>query len=151
MVIAEVDAAVENSVKNEQYQRVCQEKEEILRLLRKCGFRVTKQRGLILDIVLEHECSSCKEIYYQAIQEDPGIGMATVYRMVNTLTDIGVLKVAALKPQVDAPEAGNGCRILLKNQNEIVLDHAEWMEILQNVLHRKGYDVSEEIVEVNIK
>ncbi len=112
MVIAEVDAAVENSVKNEQYQSVCQEKEEILRLLRKCGFRVTKQRGLILDIVLEHECSSCKEIYYQAIQKDPGIGMATVYRMVNTLTDIGILKVAALKPQVDVPGSGKGCQMV---------------------------------------
>lgn len=142
---------MENSVKNEQYQRVCQEKEEILHLLRKRGFRVTKQRELILDIVFEHECSSCKEIYYQAILRDPGIGMATVYRMVNTLTDIGVLKVAALKPQVDALETGEGCRILLKNQNEIVLDHGEWMEILQNVLYRKGYDVSEEIVEIKIK
>ena len=60
---------------------------------------MTKQRELILDIVFEHECASCKEIYYQAIQHDPGIGMATVYRMVNTLTDIGVLKVATLKPQ----------------------------------------------------
>lgn len=148
--VVEVDAAVESSKKNEQYQRICQEKEEILHLLRKRGFRVTKQRELILDIVFEHECTSCKEIYYQAIQKDPGIGMATVYRMVNTLTDIGVLKVATLKPQVDASEAGKGCRILLKNQNEIVLDQAEWMEILQNVLHRKGYDVSEEILEINI-
>lgn len=149
--IVEVDAAVENSVKNEQYQRVCQEKEEILHLLRKRGFRVTKQRELILDIVFQHECTSCKEIYYQAIQKDPGIGMATVYRMVNTLTDIGVLKVATLKPQVNAPGSGKGCQILLKNNNMIVLNQSEWLEILQNVLHRKGYDVGEEILEVNIK
>ena len=149
--VVEVDAAVESSKKNEQYQRICQEKEEILHLLRKRGFRVKKQRELILDIVLEHECSSCKEIYYQAILHDSGIGMATVYRMVNALTDIGVLKAAALKPQMNAAGSGKGCRILLKNRNEIVLDHAEWMEILQNALDRKGYDVSEEIVEVNIK
>ena len=96
-VIVEVDAVVAAAVANrdpEQYRRVSREKEEILHLLRKRGFRVTKQRELILDIVFEHECASCKEIYYQAIQHDPGIGMATVYRMVNTLTDIGVLKVA---------------------------------------------------------
>ena len=96
-VIVEVDAVAAAAVANrdtEQYHRVSREKEEILYLLRKRGFRVTKQRELILDIVFEHECASCKEIYYQAIQRDPGIGMATVYRMVNTLTDIGVLKVA---------------------------------------------------------
>lgn len=91
-VIVEVDAVAAAAVANrdtEQYRRVSREKEEILHLLRKRGFRVTKQRELILDIVFEHECASCKEIYYQAIQRDPGIGMATVYRMVNTLTDIG--------------------------------------------------------------
>nr|WP_252203282.1 MULTISPECIES: transcriptional repressor [Coprococcus] len=120
--------------------------------MRKRGFRVTKQRELILDIVFEHECASCKEIYYQAIQRDPGIGMATVYRMVNTLTDIGVLKVATLKPQT-ALGSGSGCQILLKNQNKIVLNQTEWTEVLQNVLRRKGYNynAADEIVEVTIQ
>ena len=93
-VIVEVDAVAAAAVANrdtEQYHRVSREKEEILYLLRKRGFRVTKQRELILDIVFEHECASCKEIYYQAIQRDSGIGMATVYRMVNLLEEIGAI------------------------------------------------------------
>lgn len=154
-VIVEVDAVAAAAVANrdtEQYHRVSREKEEILYLLRKRGFRVTKQRELILDIVFEHECASCKEIYYQAIQRDPGIGMATVYRMVNTLTDIGVLKVATLKPQT-ALGSRSGCQILLKNQNKIVLNQTEWTEVLQNVLRRKGYNynAADEIVEVTIQ
>ena len=32
-----------------------------------------------------------KEIYYEAAKRDPSIGLATVYRMVGTLEDIGVL------------------------------------------------------------
>ena len=77
-VIVEVDAVAAAAVANrdtEQYHRVSREKEEILYLLRKRGFRVTKQRELILDIVFEHECASCKEIYYQAIQRDPGLSL----------------------------------------------------------------------------
>ena len=145
-VIVEVDAVAAAAVANrdtEQYHRVSREKEEILYLLRKRGFRVTKQRELILDIVFEHECASCKEIYYQAIQRDPGIGMATVYRMV---------KVATLKPQT-ALGSGSGCQILLKNQNKIVLNQTEWTEVLQNVLRRKGYNynAADEIVEVTIQ
>lgn len=154
VVAAEVNAMVDaaNAAKeNERYQRISQEKEQILRQLRKRGFRVTKQRELILDIVFEHECASCKEIYYQAIQRDPGIGMATVYRMVNTLTDIGVLKVASLKPQTAPVGPGNGCQILLKNQNKIVFNQSEWMEILQGALRRKGYGIGEEIIEVTIQ
>ncbi len=38
-----------------------QEKKQILELFRKKGMRITKQRELILDIVLENECSCCKE------------------------------------------------------------------------------------------
>lgn len=77
-VIVEVDAVAAAAVANrdtEQYRRVSREKEEILHLLRKRGFRVTKQRELILDIVFEHECASCKEIYYQAIQRDSWISV----------------------------------------------------------------------------
>ena len=45
----------------------------------------------MLDIILDEDCSSCKEIYYKAVKRDDSIGIATVYRMVNTLEDIGVI------------------------------------------------------------
>ena len=135
---------------NEQYERICQGKGEILKLLREQGFRVTRQRELILDIIFEHDCASCKEIYYQAIQTDSGIGMATVYRMVNTLTDIGVLKVASLKPQTPAGP-GHGCEILLKNHSRVLFDGAEWAELLRNALRLKGINAGEEILQVTIQ
>ena len=57
----------------------------ILQELKKKGCRITNQRKILIDIILRDECCSCKEIYYQAIKEDPDIGMATVYRMIKTL------------------------------------------------------------------
>ena len=50
------------------------------------------QRQLLIDIILQDECCCCKEIYYQAIKKDPTIGMATVYRMVKTLEETGLIK-----------------------------------------------------------
>lgn len=67
------------------------QKEQIVEKLRKNGCRITRQRQLILDIILENHCSTCKEIYYQAIRLDEKIGIATVYRMVNALEEIGVI------------------------------------------------------------
>ena len=127
-------------------------KERIIEQLKRSGCRVTKQRLMLIDVILEGKCNCCKEIYYQAALKDPSIGPATVYRMVNTLTDIGVLKVATLKPQT-ALGSGSGCQILLKNQNKIVLNQTEWTEVLQNVLRRKGYNsnAADEIVEVTIQ
>lgn len=67
------------------------EKQQIIDKLKANGCRITKQRMELLDIILETRCSSCKEIYYQASKKDETIGIATVYRMVNALEEVGVL------------------------------------------------------------
>lgn len=67
------------------------EKEKIIIKLKENGCRITKQRKMILDIILENRCSNCKEIYVQVSKLDHSIGMATVYRLVKELEKIGVL------------------------------------------------------------
>ena len=66
-------------------------KEFILQKLKEKGCRITKQRLLLLEVILEEECSSGKEIYYKASKKDPKMGFATVYRMLNTLEEIGAI------------------------------------------------------------
>lgn len=68
-----------------------EQKKIIINQLKEDGCRITKQRLMLLDIILEDECSSCKEIYYRATKKDPTIGTATVYRMINTLEEIGAI------------------------------------------------------------
>lgn len=68
-----------------------EQKQIIINRLKADGCRITKQRLMLLDIILEDECSSCKEIYYRATKKDPTIGTATVYRMINTLEEIGAI------------------------------------------------------------
>lgn len=70
---------------------VDKEKERIIAKLKANGCRITKQRMELLDIILENRCSSCKEIFYRASRQDESIGIATVYRMVNALEEIGVV------------------------------------------------------------
>lgn len=67
------------------------DKDAILALLRSSGYRVTKQRELLIDILLEESCSSGKEIYQTARERDSGIGCATVYRFLDTLEKVGVI------------------------------------------------------------
>ena len=66
------------------------QREMIIQKLKESGCRITKQRLMLLDIILEEDCSCCKEIYFKASKVDPKIGVATVYRMVSTLEEIGV-------------------------------------------------------------
>ena len=67
------------------------QKELVLQKLREKGCRITKQRRMLLDVILQEECASCKEIYYRAKQKDDRIGTATIYRMVNLLEEIGAI------------------------------------------------------------
>ena len=52
------------------YHRTQMKRELIIQKLREQGCRITRQRRILLDIILEEECSCCKEIYYKALQKD---------------------------------------------------------------------------------
>ena len=66
-------------------------KEVIIQKMKDSGCRITKQRMILLDIILEEDCSCCKEIYFKTSKKDSKIGVATVYRMINSLEEIGVI------------------------------------------------------------
>lgn len=72
-------------------QEVVMQRDVIVEKFRERGCRITKQRLLILDVILENDCSCCKEIYARVSKKDRTIGMATVYRMVNMLEEIGAI------------------------------------------------------------
>ena len=67
------------------------QKEQIIAELQKRGKRITEQRKVLLDVILEGNWTCCKEIYYEAVKRDPSIAMPTLYRMLATLEEIGVL------------------------------------------------------------
>ena len=76
---------------NDGYSRTDMQKDAIIQKLKENGGRITKQRLILLDIILGEDCSCCKEIYYKAVKIDNRIGVATVYRMINTLEEIGAI------------------------------------------------------------
>ncbi len=66
--------------------------EKVIDKLKDSGCRITKQRRLIVDVIMGNEFSSCKDIYYQVISRDRTIGMATVYRMIRQLEELDVIR-----------------------------------------------------------
>ena len=82
---------VVNKNDSQNYLRTEMQREIVIDRLKERGCRITKQRLILLDIILNEDCSCCKEIYYQASKIEPSIGTATVYRMVNTLEEIGAI------------------------------------------------------------
>lgn len=81
----------QHTSEQQKYERTQMQRELVIQKLKEQGCRITKQRMILLDIILNDNCSSCKEIYYKASKLDHKIGTATVYRMVNTLEEIGAI------------------------------------------------------------
>ena len=80
--------AVQQESKGE--MSMCQQ--DVEKVLQQNGKRITRQRKILLDVILNGKWECCKEIYYEAVKRDSSIGMATVYRMMATLEEIGVLE-----------------------------------------------------------
>lgn len=120
-------------------------KERIQEHLRVNGFRITNQRKILLDIILEDEYSSCKEIYYKAVKKDSSVGIATVYRMINTLEELGIInrnKLYNLEYD-DLPTSEEEVLFIdEKTEKTIAIQKGDWFEYLKKALREKGiYDL----------
>ncbi|MDD4836987.1 MAG: transcriptional repressor [Synergistales bacterium] len=72
-------------------------KDEIMKALKDSGFRMTKQRDLIVSAILE-KCDSpvppgIQEVLSKVQEQDGSIGMATVYRTVEVLSRLGFVSL----------------------------------------------------------
>ena len=117
------------------------QKESVLKTLKDKGCRITNQRKVLLDVILDEECTSCTEIYYKAVEIDPNIGAATVYRMVNLLEDIGAISrrnIYKISCNLDCVKE-NACTIELDDNMVYHLSRTEWNSVIMKGLKACGY------------
>ena len=128
------------------------QKDIIVQKLKERGCRITKQRLMLLDIILEENCSSCKEIFYKASKRDKNIGVATVYRMINTLEDVGAINRRNMYKIACGEECDmiRACQVELDNGSWVELAASAWHEVISEGLKECGYIKNERIQSVSI-
>ena len=111
-----------------------------------CGCRITEQRRLIIDIIVGSDCRCCKEIYYEAQKSDPTIGIATVYRTVSTLQDLGIMKRDLSRPTLTSC-VSTGAHVSLSPSGERGLKKEDDEELylrVRDFLRERGYISNED-------
>jgi len=123
------------------YQPTQMQKDIILQRLKERGCRITRQRLMLLDIILEEDCSSCKEIFYKASKQDKTIGTATVYRMINTLEEIGAISRKNMYRIACGRDCSleNACTIELDDDTTLELSANNWNQVIRTGLRACGY------------
>ena len=138
--------------KDLRFERTKMQKEMVIERLKEQGCRITKQRLILLDIILSEECSCCKVIFYEASKRDKGIGQSTVYRMVSLLEEVGAINrknmyKISCSMDCDKKEA---CQIELDDNTVCHLSPKEWKDVLRAGLEQYGYVKNQEILAVNV-
>lgn len=134
------------------YHRTQMQKEIIIEKLKERGCRITNQRLILLDIILENDCACCKEIYYKAVKANRRIGTATVYRMVGILEEIGAISRKNMYKVVCSNECDveDTCRVELDDNTVQYLSAKKWNIVIKAGLKACGYINGQEIREVSV-
>lgn len=135
------------------YHRTQMQKEMVIQKLREKGCRITKQRLMLLDIILEEDCSCCKEIYYRAAKQDARIGTATVYRMVNTLEEIGAISRKNMYKVTcgDDCHFADTCVVEFDDGTCCHLSAQKWNQVIKAGLEICGYMSNQKVAAISIK
>lgn len=135
------------------YHRTKMQKELIIERLKEQGCRITKQRLTLLDIILDNECSSCKEIYYKASKVDESIGAATVYRMVNVLEEIGAISRKNMYKIAYSETCSmeDAATVILDDQTTFHLSAQNWNSVVRAGLTACGYLEHQKITSITVK
>lgn len=124
-------------------------KDEILERLRKKGCRVTKQRRALIDVILQEKCTCCKEIYYIARKTMPDIGMATIYRMLSTMEEVGAIKRESMyRICCKRNNSIESCRVELDNHAFVELNAESLNKIIQKGMEACGISSGKKVVHV---
>ena len=128
-------------------------KDQIIEKLKENGCRITKQRLMLIDIILENDCSSCKEIFYKASRADHRIGVATVYRMINALEDIGAISRKNMYKVECSDNCGEqgGCEIILDDNTICRLSPGNWNKVVREGMRRCGYLKNQKIAKIKVE
>lgn len=137
---------------SEKIHRTEMRREMVIQKLRERGCRITKQRQCLLDVILQDDCASCKEIYYKAVALDSSIGAATVYRMVNLLEDIGAISrknMYKISCCLEC-EKENACMIEFDDASVCQLSAQNWYQVISEGLKVCGYAEGKKVAGVMV-
>ncbi len=133
---------------NQAIGKVILSEEDIISALKEKGLRMTEPRKLIVNIIANEEFSCCKEVYFLAHKRDPNIGIATVYRMINILEEIGAISRKNIQKTVCTGrccDMKGGCTVVTDKSKRIILSEADIEEALKYIMEKNGYENVDEI------
>ncbi len=119
--------------------------------LRSAGYRITSPRLAVLDVIArEGEHLNPNEILEQAQEIHAGLGRATVYRTLEILTELGIVRpiyVGESGPMYIRAEGAHHHLVCSRCRRVIDFERCVADEIVQELAARYGFDITSHLLE----
>lgn len=120
--------------------------------MREAGFKLTAARQAVLRAFEgAHEHLSPDEVLRRGRKAYPRLGRATVYRTLELLTKLGVMRPLYLhggRPAFTRVESGHHHLVCSRCDTIVELPQSTLSEAVQRLARRSGFEVSSELLEV---
>ena len=124
-------------------------------LLKKCtdaGIRMTAQRSLIIETLLESDDHpDADRVYRRAVERDQSISLPTVYRALNLFEGAGIIKKINMndgKARFEPVRNDHDHLIDADNGHIHEFQNQELKQILDSIAKEMGYEVIEHRIEI---
>ena len=124
-------------------------------LLKKCtdaGIRMTSQRALIIETLLESDDHpDADRVYRRAVERDGSISLPTVYRALNLFEGAGIIKKINMndgKARFEPVRNDHDHLIDADNGHIHEFQNKELKKILDSIAKEMGYEVIEHRIEI---
>ena len=118
--------------------------DRIEKLCAEKGMRMTEQRRVIARVIsISHDHPDVEELHRRAVEQDPGISIATVYRTVRLFEEAGILERHDFRDgrsrYEEMPEAHHDHLIDMKSGKVIEFVDPEIERLQQEIARRLGF------------
>jgi len=125
--------------------------QEVIRKISEEEKRVTPQRGLLTKLILARvkDHASLKDLFQEAQEQLPRVGISTVYNTIKMLESMGVIDTFTVDDKLRIDQPTPHINVYCKNTGKVFDVDGQVMEGLSTMLKERGIQVRKVIVEAN--
>jgi Fe2+ or Zn2+ uptake regulation protein len=138
-------------VKAEEGEELQVKLQEVIRKISEEEKRVTPQRVLLTKLILARvkDHASLKDLFQEAQEQLPRVGISTVYNTIKMLESMGVIDTFTVDDKLRIDQPTPHINVYCKNTGKVFDVDGQVMEALSTMLRERGIQVRKAIVEAN--
>jgi Fe2+ or Zn2+ uptake regulation protein len=125
--------------------------QEVIKKISEEEKRVTPQRVLLTKLILARvkDHASLKDLFQEAQEQLPRVGISTVYNTIKMLESMGVIDTFTVDDKLRIDQPTPHINVYCKNTGKVFDVDGQVMEALSTMLRERGIQVRKAIVEAN--